>query len=76
MNTSDLFYIVAIVFMVVHLVILVSGAIVLYRFVQGVQTSIHRVERLVSSVSIAKYSFQMTLLKKVLNLFGRGGERT
>lgn len=76
MNVTELFYIIAIIFMIAHLVLLIVGAVVVYRVITTIKTSVNRVERVVSSMSIAKYSLQMTVLKNVLRLFGRGGERT
>lgn len=75
MNTSDVFYIVAIVFMVVHLIIVITIAISVIGVMKKVHTVFDEVYGRITNFKLATYGIQIAVLKSILNIFTKGGER-
>jgi NADH:ubiquinone oxidoreductase subunit 3 (subunit A) len=75
MNTSDVFYIVAIVFMVVHLIIVTAIAVTIIGVIKKVHTVFDEVYGRITNFKLATYGVQIAVLKSILNFFTKGGER-
>lgn len=75
MSTADVFYLIAIIFMVVHMVVLVVVVSTVLNFIRQIKTTASRLERGFSSIKFAQYSVQLSLLKHALGfLRKRGGD--
>lgn len=75
MSTSDVFYIVAIVFMVVHLIIVMAIAISVIGVIKKIHVVFNELEGRIANFKIATYSVQLAVLKRIMQFFMKGGER-
>lgn len=75
MNITEVFYAVAIVYMVVTTVFLIAIAVFAVRLVMALQMmKVEFIEKL-KVFQIAKYSLQLSVLKNIMKILGWGGER-
>lgn len=75
MNTTEVFYIVAIVFMVFHLLIVTVIAISIIGVIKKVHTVFDEVYGRITNFKLATYGVQIAVLKSILGFFTKGGER-